>query len=169
MTQGPWLPLLVRQSPPGDPLGWDEMLVGHDFGLLAPEEIQAWVRARHEPGAACQALLGLEDEALAGFEKALWDAITEVTGKTPRPGGQRWAKAQDRWRVALLKDAVDSPVSAEALAVLVEAIYEAVGCPEDMVGLWRMACAHTPVRPIADHGKIQAFIQRYDTQGSCVV
>ena len=168
MTQGPWLPLLLRQSCPEAPPGWDEMLVGHDFGLLAPAEIQDWVRARQEPGEACQALLALQGEDLAGFEKALWDAITEATGKAPRPGGQRWAKAQDRWRVALLKDALDSPVSAEALAVLVEAIYEAVGCPEDMLGLWRMSSIHDRTQASADHGKVQAFIHRFDTPGTFV-
>ena len=163
MSQGPWLPLLLRQSPPGAAPGWDEMLVGHDFSLLAPEEIQAWVRGLALPGEACRALVALEGEALAGFERALWEAVTEATGKTPRPGNTRWAKAQDRWRVALLKDALESPVSAEALAVLVEAIYEAVGCPEDMVGLWRRL---GPSRPTADHEKIKAFIRRFDPAGA---
>jgi hypothetical protein len=158
MTQGTWLPLLLRQTAPGaPPPSWDEMLVGHDFGLLGPKEIQDWVRAQAFPFASCQILAELEGPALDGFEKALWTAITEATGKAPRPGGNRWAHAQDRWRVALLKDAVESPVSPAALAVLVEAIYEAVGCPEDMLELW-----HRPYRAqgTADRAKVEAFLRR---------
>jgi hypothetical protein len=163
MTQGTWLPLLQRQTAPGaPPPSWDEMLVGHDFGLLSPDEIQGWVRAQEFPFESCRTLAALEGEGLVCFEKALWDAITEATGKAPRPGGQRWAKAQDRWRVALLKDALESPVSPEALAVLVEAIYEAVGCPEDMLDLWRRPAAG-PSKGTADREKVQAFLTRWET------
>ena len=165
--QGPWLTLLLRHLPPGAALGWDDLLVGHDFGFLAPPEIQAWVAAQGFPGEACQALAALAGEGLERFERALWDAVTEATGKTPRPGGRRWERAQDRWRVALLKDALAAPVSAEALGVLVAAIYESVGCPEDMLGLWGRSTG--PARPQgdSDRAKIQAFIQRreLDTVG----
>ena len=162
MTQGAWLPLLLRQTPANVPApSWDEMLVGHDFGLLCPAEIQDWVRAQDFPFESCQALVAMAGEALVVFEKALWMAITEATGKAPRPGGQRWAKAQDRWRVALLKDALESPVSPEALAVLVEAIYDMVGCPEDMIGLWRKSL-EAPGKAVADRAKVQAFLERQE-------
>jgi hypothetical protein len=153
-SERPWLSLLQRHCPADAPPGWDDLLVGHDFGLLAPAEIQDWVAGRNPAGEACLALIALEGAALAGFERALWHAITEATGKTPRPGGRRWARAQDRWRLALLKDALAAPVSAEALAVLVEAIYEAVGCPEDMLELWNRS------RGASDRSKVEAFIQR---------
>ena len=69
--------------------------------------------------------------------------------------------------MALLKDALAAPVSAEALGVLVAAIYESVGCPEDMLGLWGRSTG--PARPQgdSDRAKIQAFIQRreLDTVG----
>jgi len=160
MSQGSWLSLLFRQTAPGaPPPSWDEMLVGHDFGLLGPQDIQGWVREQDLDVPSCRALAALEGEGLERFEKALWDAITEVTGKAPRPGGQRWAKAQDRWRVALLKDALESPVSPEALAVLVEAIYEAVGCPEDMLELWRRPSRGTGT---ADRDKVEAFLRRWE-------
>ena len=160
MTQGTWLPLLLRQTAPGaPPPSWDEMLVGHDFGLLSPEEIQGWVRDQDFPFESCRNLASLEGEGLTTFEKALWNAITEATGKAPRPGGTRWAKAQDRWRMALLKDALESPVSPEALAVLVEAIYEAVGCPEDMVELWRRPRGG---QGTADREKVEAFLKRVE-------
>jgi len=153
-SQGPWLTLLLRHA--DAPIGWDELLVGHDFGLLAPEKIQAWVAAQALPGPDCQALAALAGAGLAGFERALWAAVAEATGKTPRPGGKRWQRAQDRWRVALLKDALAAPVSAEALAVLVEAVYDLVGCPEDMLDLWRRTAGPGQ----SDRAKVQAFIQR---------
>ena len=164
MSQGSWLSLLSRQTAPGvPPPSWDEMLVGHDFGLLSPQDIQGWVREQDLSLASCRALADLGGEGLERFEKALWDAITEATGKAPRPGGQRWAKAQDRWRVALLKDALESPVTPEALAVLVEAIYEAVGCPEDMLDLWRRPANG---QGSADRDKVQAFLRRMDPVAS---
>ena len=160
MSEDSRMPLLVRQSHPDAPPAWDEMLVGYDFSLLAQEEIQGWARTQTCPGVACQALGALHGEGLLDFERALWTAITEATGKTPRPGSQRWAKAQDRWRVALLKDALEVAVSPEALAILVEGIYDAVGCPEDMVGLWRRPSGPGQRQSSADRSQIQDFIRR---------
>jgi hypothetical protein len=154
---GPWLAILERQCPAGDPPGWDDVLAGHDFSLLPNEEIQRWAASRPNPGPAARALAGLAGDDLAGFEVALWAAVAEAAGSTPRPGSVRWARAQDRWRLALLEDALVSPLSDPALAVLVEAIYIAVGCPEDMLGLW-----HRPPRSQApgtpDRARIQAFV-----------
>jgi hypothetical protein len=158
MTHGPWLALLERQCLPAGAPGWDDLLAGYDFGLLPAEEIQRWVAARPAPGPAARALAVLAGPHLAGFEAALWAAVAEATGKTPRPGSDRWARAQDRWRLALLRDAMAAPVCDEALALLVEAIYGAVGCPEDMIELWRPARAGAPAIP--DRGRIRAFIRR---------
>ena len=36
MTRASWLALLERQGDAGTPIGWDEIVVGHDFGFLAP-------------------------------------------------------------------------------------------------------------------------------------
>lgn len=162
MNEGPWLPLLLRQSGPGFQPSWDDLVVGYDFGLLTDLDIQGWLRAQPGAGPACDALVELAGEGLAGFERALWAAAAEATGKVPRPGGQRWARAQDRWRVALLKDAMASPVSPEALAVLVEAIYERVGCPEDMLGLWGRP---TGKQGWADRDKVADFIRRTEWDG----
>ena len=162
MNEGAWLPLLVRQSAPGVLPSWDDLVVGYDFGLLTDTDIQGWLRTRPCTGPACQALVELAGEGLACFERALWEAATEATGKVPRPGGQRWARSQDRWRVALLKDAMASPVGAEALAVLVEAIYEKVGCPEDMLGLWGRP---TGKQGSADRDKVADFIRRTEQDG----
>jgi len=160
MTQGKWIALLARQSLGGAPIGWDEMVVGHDFGLLAPSEIQDWTAAQGFQGPCCVRLAALEVEGLARFEVALWAACAECTGKVPRPGGNRWGRAQDRWRVALLKDALASPLGPEALAVAVESIYELVGCPEDMLELWQR---HSPWqrRPgSADPAIVARFLRR---------
>jgi len=133
-----WLELLKRQTI--SPITWDEIVVGYDFGILGPADIQAWASTQI-PGPLCRQLVALANEHLVCFEEALWAAATEATGRVPRPGGQRWAAAQDRWRLALLKDALEAQLSPEALAIIVESIYERVGCPEDMLHLWKRANA----------------------------
>jgi len=152
-----WLELLKRQT--GGPITWDDIVVGHDFGLLGSPEIQAWASAQGE-GPLCRQLVNLQGEGLWCFEEALWAAASEATGKTPRPGGHRWAAAQDRWRVALLKDAMDAPLNPEALAVVVESIYERVGCPEDMLGLWKRPSPWQKLPSVADRAAIEDFLDR---------
>lgn len=154
------LSLLMRQAAPDGPPGWDEMLVGYDFSLLVPAEIQDWVRALAAPGEAGRALAALEGEALLCFERALWTAVQEATGKIPRPGSLRWARAQDRWRVALLKEALATPADPEALAARVVGIYEAVGCPEDMLGLLRRFPGASFRQATADRAQVAAFIRK---------
>lgn len=159
MVIGNWLGLLARQSN-GAPIGWDEIVVGHEFGFLKPEEIQSWVRDQGYASEACDRLATLNGSGLDSFEAVLWEASAEITGKTPRPGGHRWAKGQDRWRVALLKDVLASPLSAKALGVAVETIYECVGCPEDMLGLWRRSDRWTKTPATANLPAIEAFLRR---------
>jgi len=128
---------LLRHMPMGELPGWDDMVVGYDFELLAPAAILSWAARLAPRGPALQALVGLEGAEMLEFEAMLWEACAECTGKAPRPGSRRWERSQDRWRVALLKDALAAPLTSEALALAVEAIYERLGCPEDMLGLWR--------------------------------
>jgi hypothetical protein len=150
----------MRQSTDGAPIGWDEVVVGHDFGFLKPEEIQAWVQDQGFASEGCERLVHLEGPELETFEAALRRASSEITGKTPRPGGTRWARAQDRWRFALLKDAMEAPLSAEALGVAVETIYECVGCPEDMLDLWSRGDRWTQTPATAHRPAIEAFLRR---------
>jgi hypothetical protein len=159
MTTCTWINLLERQSPANTPIGWDEIVVGYDFGLLGPGDIQEWALTQGG-GPSCAALTGLAGERLERFEEALWAACLEHTGKVPRPGGKRWARAQDRWRVALLKDALESPLSPEALAVAVESIYELVGCPEDMLGLWQRHSPWQSRQGSADRAVVASFLRR---------
>jgi len=154
--------LLERQSEPGQAVGWDELIVGHDFALVGPSDIQAWVRAGAFAGPACRRLADLEGADLERFEAALWEAATEATGKAPRPGGNRWARAQDRWRVALLRDALASPLTPDALAIAVERIYDQVGCPEDMLSLWHRPSPWEHKAGHADQLTVEAFIRRLD-------
>jgi len=148
--------LLERQ---GITPGWDDLVSGYDFGLLGPAEIQAWVRPRWD-GPAARRLADLEGPGLERFEAALWEAATEAAGKAPRPGGTRWAAAQDRWRLALLRDALAAPLSPEALAVAVERIYEQVGCPEDMLSLWQRPSPWEKKPGHSDQHVVENFIQR---------
>ena len=156
------LGLLQRQTPDGSAIGWDEIVVGHDFGLLDADEIQAWILGTGTQGPACAELAGAASRDR--FEERLWAACAEVTGKAPRPGGRRWAKAQDRWRVALLKDILEAPLSAEALAVAVEAVYERVGCPEDMLDLWKRPDRWERRPATADRSVVAAFLRRKDDE-----
>jgi len=162
MTQGTWISLLARQST--TPIGWDEVVVGHDFGLLLPEEIQRWALEQGFQGPGCQELAALDGERLSRFEESLWAACAECTGKVPRPGGNRWAKAQDRWRVALLRDALEAPLSPEALAIVVESIYERVGCPEDILGLWQRHSPWQQRQGSADRSAIARFLRRCEDE-----
>jgi hypothetical protein len=154
------LTLLARQSHGRPPIGWDEVVVGYDFGLLEPREIQDWALGQPHPGPRCLELEALDGERMAGFEAALWAACAEGAGKVPRPGGRRWARAQDRWRAALLQDALDAPLTPEALAVAVEAIYDRVGCPEDMLGLWRRTSPWQPLPADADRDEVVRFLRQ---------
>lgn len=149
-----WLSLLERQN---TAVGWDEIVTGYDFGLLGCAEIQDWLLKTGAAGPLAQALAA--HDRGDRFEEALWAASREATGKVPRPGGRRWAQAQDRWRVALLLDVMAAPLTAEALAVAVETIYEKVGCPEDMLGLWKRGCPWEKKPPVADRGAIERFLQ----------
>jgi hypothetical protein len=158
-----WIDLLVRQSAPDLPVGWDEVVVGHDFGILGPEEIRCWAQTQAVQGPHCRALVALADTGLEGFEEALWAACAEAVGKVPRPGERRWSRAQDRWRLALLKEAMVAPLSSEALAVAVESIYERVGCPEDMLGLWHRHSPWQGLQGGADHQAIVRFVKRCET------
>jgi hypothetical protein len=160
MTQGSWMALLDRQW--GTPIGWDEIVVGYDFGFLCPAEIQDWLRSQGTEGPLCQELAELEGDRTLRFEEKLWAACGEATGKVPRPGGRRWARAQDRWRLALLKDVLEAPLTPEALAVAVESVYERVGCPEDMLGLWKPSNRWEKTQGSADREVILQFLKRRD-------
>lgn len=159
MVLGSWLSLLARHTP-GE-IGWDEVVVGQDFGFLRPEEILAWAKEQPGDGEARGALLALEGDALeTRLEATLWKAAAEATGRVPRPGLLRWSRAQDRWRSALLKDALEAPLSPEALGVAIERIYEALGCPEDMLGLWARPAAPAVGPAVGRREAVVAFLSR---------
>lgn len=138
---------LLRRHVPG-PLSWSDIIAGYDFGLADIPSIQDWVQGWQSP--LCQRLAALEGEALLLFEETLWAACAEATGRSvPRPGHTRWIRSQDRWRIALLKEALALPC--DRFAEEVEQVYEATGCPEDMLFLWR----RTPA-------EVQAFLGDLD-------
>lgn len=166
MITGNWIALMMRQTPSLGPVGWDEVVVGLDFGFLKPEEILAWTLDLQVEGPAAEAVAVLQAPNPFSFEASLWAAAAACTGKAPRPGGKRWAKAQDRWRIALLKDALEAPLTPEALAVAVERIYECVGCPEDMVGLWQMGNPWEHKAPVADRTAISRFLDRQESSSA---
>lgn len=155
-----WMVLLQRQSRTNEPITWNELVVGYDFGLLKHGDIQSWVQSHGFHGQACERLVRLEGQALDRFEETLWEACRECTGKLPRPGGSRWSAAQDRWRLALIRDALQADLTSEALAIILESIWERVGCPEDMVGLWQAGAPWEKRRATVDYEALHDFLRK---------
>ncbi|NWJ39649.1 MAG: hypothetical protein HXX12_01610 [Geothrix sp.] len=139
------------------PLTWDDLVTGYDFGFLTSLEIQI---AAPGEGPAVQRLRALEGSALKHFEAHLWAACTEAVGKTPRPGSSRWSQAQDRWREALLREALATETTAAQLAARVERLYEQVGCPEDMLGMLKPSQAWSGTPATVDPAAVQRFLDR---------
>lgn len=149
-------PLAVFRAIHGEPT-WDDVIAGHDFGFLGPAEIQAWV-----PGEAPAArrLRALEGEPPLGFEAHLWAACAEAQGLTPRPGSIRWARAQDRWRGALLREALAAETTTAQLARRVERLYEQMGCPDDMLAMLRPSQPWSGAPATVDPQAAQQFLAR---------
>jgi len=139
------------------PLGWDDLVTGYDFGFLSSLEIQ--IEATGD-GPAVQRLRYLEGSALRDFEARLWEACVEATGKTPRPGSTRWERSQDRWREALLRQALATETTSAQLARSVERLYEQLGCPEDMLGMLRPSQAWSGTPATVDPHAVNTFLQR---------
>lgn len=169
MSIGNWMALLRRQSGAHEPITWNEIVVGHDFGFIKPHEIQSWVRCHGFHGEACERLLNLSDAGLERFEEALWEACRECTGKLPRPGGSRWSGAQDRWRLALIQDALQADLTSEALAIILESIWERVGCPEDMVGLWHTGAPWEKRKATVDYEALHNFLNKRQKDDGALV
>ncbi len=139
------------------PLTWDDLVTGYDFGFLTSLEIQI---AAPGEGGAIQRLRTLEGPALRDFEAHLWAACAEAVGKTPRPGSSRWAVAQDRWREALLREALATDRTAAQLARSVERLYEQVGYPDDMLGMLRPSQGWSGVPATVEPAAVQRFLDR---------
>ena len=137
------------------PLTWDDLVTGYDFGFLTALEIQQAVSGE---GTAVERLRRLEGSALRTFEAHLWAACAEAVGKAPRPGSSRWSQAQDRWREALLREALASDTTSTHLAHSVERLYEQVGCPEDMLAMLKPSLGWSGTPATVDPTAVQAFL-----------
>jgi hypothetical protein len=142
---------------------WDDIVAGHDFGLVGQAEIQAWAAGMTQSPAVAE-LCALEGAGLRLFEPHLWAACAEATGKTPRPGSARWSRAQDRWRVAILQEALASEATLTLLAYRIERLYEQVGCPEDMLDMLTPSRVWSGTPATVDPAAVQRFLrQRFDS------
>ncbi len=139
------------------PLTWDDLVTGYDFGFLTSAEIQL---AAPGDGPAALRLRALEGLALRSFEAHLWAACAEAMGKTPRPGSSRWSQAQDRWREAVLREALATDRTAAQLACSVERLYEQVGCPDDMLGMLKPSQGWSGLPATLDPAAVQRFLER---------
>jgi hypothetical protein len=138
-------------------LSWDDLVTGYDFGFLTSLEIQLEARG---DGLAVQRLRALEGSALRTFEAHLWAACAEAVGKTPRPGSARWSQAQDRWRDALMREALATESTPAQLARNVENLYEQVGCPEDMLAMLKPSQPWSGTPATVDPAAVQRFLDR---------
>ncbi len=138
-------------------LTWDDLVAGYDFGFLTSLEIQITALG---DGPAVQRLRALEGSALKNFEAHLWAACVEAVGKTPRPGSIRWSQAQDRWRDALLKEALATETTSAQLARAVERLYEQVGCPEDMLAMLKPSEGWSGTPATVDPVAVKDFLDR---------
>lgn len=143
------------------PLTWDDLVTGYDFGFLTSLEIQVTATG---DGPAVQRLRALEGSALRTFEAHLWAACAEAVGKTPRPGSARWSQAQDRWREALLREALAMDTTSDQLARTVERLYEQVGCPDDMLGMLKPSQRWSGTPATVDPSAVQQFLDRTRSQ-----
>lgn len=143
------------------PLTWDDLVTGYDFGFLTSLEIQVTATG---DGPAVQRLRALEGSALRTFEAHLWAACAEAVGKTPRPGSARWSQAQDRWREALLREALATDTTSDQLARTVERLYEQVGCPDDMLGMLKPSQRWSGTPATVDPSAVQQFLDRTRSQ-----
>lgn len=139
------------------PLTWDDLVTGYDFGFLTSREIQLEAPG---DGTAIQRLRGLDGPALRTFEAHLWAACAEAVGKTPRPGSTRWSESQDRWRDALLREALAEESTTAQLARNVEHLYEQVGCPEDMLVMLKPSQTWSGTPATVDPAAVQRFLDR---------
>lgn len=139
------------------PLNWDDLVTGYDFGFLTSLEIQLQAPG---DGLAVQRLRALEGSALRTFEAHLWAACAEAVGKTPRPGSARWSQAQDRWRDALMREALATESTPAELARNVEDLYEQVGCPEDMLAMLKPSQPWSGTPATVDPAAVQRFLDR---------
>jgi hypothetical protein len=138
-------------------LTWDDLVTGYDFGFLTSLEIQITAPGN---GEAVRRLRALDGSALKAFEAHLWAACTEAVGKTPRPGSARWSQAQDRWRGAMLREALAVESTSAQLARSVERLYEQVGCPEDMLAMLKPSQAWSGTPATVDPAAVQRFLNR---------
>lgn len=155
------LELMRRHTSP--PFGWCEVVVGYDFGILSIREIQDWIRSMTPVKPDAERAASLEGPGLLHFEASLWAACAEATGaRVPRPGHERWALAQDLWRLALLKETLSRPLDDLAFGEAIETIIERVGCPEDMIGLLNAGYTWTRKAAIADRSAVEAFVRNLE-------
>lgn len=157
LTNG-WLSLPTRQAPESAEPGWLDVVVGYDFSLLGPADIQRWLRMRGARGEAGARLISLAGEELLDFGIRLWEACEEELGCVPRPGVRAWSEAQDRWRKALLREALEADLTEGDLAAAIEHVYDRVGCPEDMLGLWSYRAPWQKAAARVDFEALSAFL-----------
>ncbi len=138
-------------------LSWEDRILAYDFGLLAPGELLAWLDPCDLAHAEVQDLVQRGTRGEPDFEAALWRTCKDLSGRLPRPGSQGWDRAQDRWRAAFLKEVLRMTPDPVLRGTMVQAVYERLGFPEDMRGLWTLRDG----QPVANEAAIERALARW--------
>lgn len=152
------LQILQRHTPGA--LRWSELRVGLALGFLSVLELQAWLRVRGAGGPAEAKLLALPPVDDGAFEGALREACLEREGRVAFPGDAAWQQAQDRWRLAWLRELLSQDHTPTTLGRAVEALFDQLGCPEDMLSFLRPEPKWRRLPPRVDPHAATAFLGR---------
>ena len=139
---------------------WPELRVGLQLGFLTAAELQSWLRTQGVTGPSAAALLALPPVDDGTFEVAFRKACREAEGVVPFPGHTSWQKAQDRWRLAWMRELLSQDHTTTTLARAVEALFDQLGCPEDMLSFLQPEPSWRKLPPRVDPYAATAFLGR---------
>ena len=152
--------LHILQRHTAGPVRWPEVRVGLQLGFLSALELQTWLRARGVSGPGAASLLALPPVDDGAFEGALREACLESEGRVPFPGDTAWQQAQDRWRLAWMRELLSQDHTPTTLARAVEALFDQLGCPEDMLSFLHPQPSWRRLPPRVDPYAATVFLGR---------
>ncbi len=139
---------------------WSDLRVGLQLGFLSALELQTWLRSRDISGPGIASLLALPPVDDGAFEGAIREACLESEGHIPFPGHTAWQQAQDRWRLAWMRELLSQDHTPTTLARAVEGLFDQLGCPEDMLSFLRPEPKWRKLPSRVDPHAVSAFLGR---------
>lgn len=152
--------LQILQRHTSGAVRWSELRVGLQLGFISAVELQGWLRVRGVSGPGAASVLALPPVDDGAFEGAIREACQESEGRVPFPGDTSWQQAQDRWRLAWMRELLSQDHTPVTLARAVEALFDQLGCPEDMLSFLRPEPSWRKLPPRVDPYAATAFLGR---------